>query len=390
MFQKFAPTLLFDGYRFREPGSVLITDGSGRIENILPAEDAGDDVQAIQGIICPGFVNAHCHLELSHMNGVIERHTGLPDFLLRVMRDRGQAPRNIEQAMADADSAMYKEGIVAVGDICNTTQSLNVKKTSSLFYYNFVETMGVIAERARDRFAQAKKVWEGFSNEKDARFIGTSIVPHAPYSVSHQLFDLIAAFPHNKVVSIHMLEAPGETELLNTGEGPFRHFFDQAGLPVQDLLEHGKRNTCNSSLQTMLPFQDTNNIFVHNVEADNNDINLALEHFHADSLFWCLCPQANLYISRKLPGINLFLKRDLQMVLGTDSLASNDRLSILSEINCIREHFPGVPLEKILQWATINGAKALHIADRIGSFEAGKTPGVVWIADSWDDSRRIL
>lgn len=387
---KLSPSRLFDGYRFREPGSVLITGENGSVEAITDAASAGDDVQFVNGTLTPGFVNSHCHLELSHMAGIIPRHTGLPGFLLNVMQQRAFAPPAIQEAMLKADAAMQREGIVAVGDICNTTQSLSVKKSSSILYYNLIETMGVVAEKAAARFEQSQKVWEAFSSGNAGNFIGASIVPHAPYSVSPALFDLIAAFDANKVVSIHMQESAAEKEFLSKGTGAFREFFDKAGLPAYDMLKEIEENGDYCNLHVMKTFQSTNNILVHNVETDNTDIDFALHNFDASSLFWCLCPQANLYISQKLPDIGLLNQRGLQLVLGTDSLASNAQLSIVSEINCIRSHFPGLPLEEILQWATINGAKALQIDDRIGSFEPGKTPGVVLIADSWEESTRLL
>ena len=96
-------------------------------------------------------------------------------------------------------------------------------------------------------------------------------------------------------------------------------------------------------------------------------------------MYFCLCPNANVYISNKLPDINLFVRNQCNIVLGTDSLASNDQLSILEEINTLQKAYPDLSLSEMLKWATSNGAKALKIDDKYGSFEKGKTPGVVLI-----------
>ena len=95
--------------------------------------------------------------------------------------------------------------------------------------------------------------------------------------------------------------------------------------------------------------------------------------------YWCLCVNANLYINNLLPPIELFRKNKLPIVLGTDSLASNDSLSILDEIKSIRRAFPSIPQQELLTWASSNGAEALIIDNDYGTFEAGKTPGLIQI-----------
>jgi cytosine/adenosine deaminase-related metal-dependent hydrolase len=109
--------------------------------------------------------------------------------------------------------------------------------------------------------------------------------------------------------------------------------------------------------------------------------------------FYCLCPNANLYISNVLPDIHLLMKEQCNIVLGTDSLASNHQLSIAEEIKTIQNNFPGISLETMLQWATINGARALQMDDTLGSFEKGKQPGVLLLECNdqiLSGARRIL
>ena len=129
-------------------------------------------------------------------------------------------------------------------------------------------------------------------------------------------------------------------------------------------------------------------ILVHNTFTSEEDV-LFLQEYHKKNpqqIYFCLCPNANLYIENILPPVHLFRKNNFKIVLGTDSLASNETLSILDEIKTLRKNFPEISLDEMLQWATLNGAKALGFENELGSFDAGKKPGVLNITL---DSRNV-
>lgn len=107
-------------------------------------------------------------------------------------------------------------------------------------------------------------------------------------------------------------------------------------------------------------------------------------------LVYCLCVNANLYIENKLPPVEMLLNHNCHIVIGTDSYSSNWQLSIVKELKTIRDHFPALKPETILQWATLNGAKALQWDDELGSFEKGKKPGIVLLENNFDASYRFL
>ncbi len=140
--------------------------------------------------------------------------------------------------------------------------------------------------------------------------------------------------------------------------------------------------TKRSSLQTYFPklSRAASIILVHNTFTKQRDIEFAMNNkTDAQKLFFCICINANQYIENTMPPIQLLIENNCNIVLGTDSLASNHSLNLLDEMKTIQKNFPGISLEKMLQWATINGAKALQMENALGSFEKGKTPGVVLI-----------
>ncbi len=153
---KFKADKLFDGYRFSDDNAVLITDEEGVIEAIVPIDQAGDDVQQLSGILSPGFINCHCHLELSHMKGLIPEGTGLVKFVLNVVQQRHFPDEEILQAIEKAEDEMLANGIVAVGDICNNALTVSQKTKGRLYYHNFIEASGFNPHIAQQRF-QAKR-----------------------------------------------------------------------------------------------------------------------------------------------------------------------------------------------------------------------------------------
>lgn len=371
---KLSAGFIFDGKRFVKD-KTLITDAGGKILDLIPSKDAGEDVQYFEGILCPGFINAHCHLELSHLKDKVPLHTGLIDFLMTVMQNRNERdPEEIAGFSRKADREMYDNGIVAVGDISNNVSSIPVKKESSLYYHTFVEATGFLDFNASERFTYMKRVYQGFMDSR----LKTSLVPHAPYSVSPSLFHLINDFGETTVISIHNQECEDENKLYDTGKSHFTRLYENLGIDITGFKPTGK-----SSLKSWLPYFNNPHpiILVHNTFTDESDIAFVKDSGH--QAFWCLCPNANAYIENSMPPVESLLKQDTKIVLGTDSLASNHQLSILEEIKTLQKHFPGTILEKMLSWATLNGAEALHCEEKYGSFERGKKPGIVQFTPVW-------
>jgi len=383
-FQKFRGDQLFDGSRMLDDQHVLMTSESGTIEEIVHVDEAGDDIQVFSGILTPGFINCHCHLELSHMKGAIPERTGLIEFVTRVIKDRHYTDDQILSAIEEAESEMVSEGIVAVGDICNNTLTATQKSKGRIIYHNFIEASGLLADMAEKRFERAVNLFNAYEKQNLPGF-SNSIVPHAPYSVSEELWKRIVHFPANKLMTIHNQETKSENELFIDNRGEFLQFYKDLNVDPFVIKSSGK-----SSLQTYLQkfLSDQQLILVHNTYTSFDDVSFCASFERNGSIYWCLCPNANLYITGELPDLKLF--DTSRVVLGTDSLASNHQLSILAEMRALREHFSGIRIEQLLAWATINGAKALQLDNILGSFERGKKPGLVICDATLLACRRLL
>jgi len=377
-------------------GHVLITDETGVVEAITSPEEAGSDIEFHTGIISPGFINAHCHLELSHLKGLIPEKTGLVEFVFKVITERHFAEEQILTAIATAEDEMLQNGIVAVGDICNNVLTIPQKKLQKLRYHNFIEVSGFVPAFATDRFDKSSVILSTYRSVLSGAEGRSTFSPHAPYSVSEKLFELLNDATANDLVTIHNQETLPEEEFIKNGTGDFLSLYEKMGIDISFYKPGGK-----SSLQTWWPRLNKNQsvILVHNVTTSAEDIEVTKQQTgnSKPQTFFCLCPNANLYITNSLPDVNMLIKNNCIIVLGTDSLASNHQLNIIEEIKTLHKNFPAIPLQTMLQWATINGARALQMDDKLGSFEKGKQPGIVLIegveelhVTNKTSSRRVL
>jgi cytosine/adenosine deaminase-related metal-dependent hydrolase len=349
---------------------IIMLHESGEILDVFSPNqfsDLSEPIEYHKGIIVPGFVNTHCHLELSHMLGKIPQRTGLVSFIKSVITQRAADESEALEAMKIADQCMFDNGIVAVGDISNMALSASVKRNSKIFYHTFIELLGFDPQRAEMVFQKAMELQTEFLPLK------TSISPHAPYSVSKQLFGLLKSYSdeHNNLFSMHNQESEPENEFFLSKKGPFIDFYKILGLNIDFFKAQGQ-----TSLQSVLPLISDNQklLLVHNTFTNAEDIAKAKES--NKELNWCFCPNANQYIEGQLPDIELFINSGFNITLGTDSLASNEKLCILSEMQSIKKYFPHLPTSETMKWATINGAQFLGIDKTFGSIEKGKIPGL--------------
>ena len=351
---------------------IVTVDDTGKIVSVTDQNSAaaspGVPVKKVSGVICPGFINTHCHLELSHLKGKINKKTGLINFIKQVQDQRKtETEKTILDAAVKADHTMMENGIVAVGDIANTGATVAIKAASKLYYHTFVETFGFIPAQAKQVFDKALALLNEFKPQS------CSVTPHAAYSVSKELFKLIRNYSQNteNLISLHNQESEEENKFYRYKLGDFNDLYAHFGINI-DFFKPQARNSLQSVIPLLSNKQDV--LLVHNTYTNLKDIYFLKRFDH--KINWCFCPNANLYIEGRLPKIELFFEQGFNITLGTDSLASNDHLCILTEMRTLQQKYPSITTATLMEWGTINGAKYLGIDDEKGTIEAGKTPGL--------------
>jgi cytosine/adenosine deaminase-related metal-dependent hydrolase len=348
---------LFDGTKLWGKEKVLVTDATGRRIDIIDRESAGDDVRNVPGLITPGFVNAHCHVELSHLKDVVPQHTGLVPFLLQVVSKRDFDREMIQEKIQLAIREMKNDGIIAVGDICNTADSLEQKNSAGIHWQNFVEVLSITESKTAENIAHYNSIVDLYEHNGIGR---SSLVPHASYTVNSLAFKMINDATENKLISTHNQETPAEDHLYQTGDSEFLELYKFFGINSSPFPVTGK-----TSIRSYLPHFNKGQkiILVHNTFMPEDDIDWANNYARVTGieLVYCFCVNANLYIENTVPPIQKFIDRGCKIVIGTDSYSSNTELKISHEIATIRKHFPSIPFETILKWATVNGAETLGI-----------------------------
>ena len=325
------------------------------------------------------MVNAHCHSELSYLRGKIAPGGGFAEFARTISAVRHESTPEERLSAADYWNArMYREGVTAVGDICNGDTTFALKKKSAIYYHSFIEYFGL----AVTDFSRTDSI----AGEARQAGLPCSVTPHATYSLQDASFRRIAA--EGDLLSIHFMESRAETELFHN-TGPLYQQNREKGTDI-DFVHYGSPG---GRITASVP-RDKNILLVHNTFADHETVERIEDHFTRRPT-WVLCPRSNRHIENAVPPVNMLRSAGVRIAVGTDSLASNEDLSLIEELKMFRD----VPLRELFTWATVNGAEALGIADRAGSFEPGKKPGAVLVTGiDWErgcltpgsQTRRIL
>lgn len=360
---------------FAADGTVV---GVEQCENI----DSLPQTEYHNGILIPGMTNAHCHLELSFFKGVIPQHVGMVEFIRHVVSKRNDYSREEQVTRAvEEDLSMWREGVQAVGDISNDTTSfpakVRAKAEGRTRYHTFAEFFGMPADDEAEAFYHRSVDPLLAAAEKE----GLTITPtqHSTYFMSDKLFKLAADSP---LMSIHFMETPAEVEFFDRKGGIFA-LVSEAGGREPDFLAYGGHA---ERLVGSLP-KEAHLVLIHNTQMRRTDMELILNYF--EDVTFVLCPRSNYYIDADFPPAQMLYQAGARVALGTDSLSSNTSLSLAEEIKWVSAHNPEIPLTAILQWATLNGARALRFDGEIGSFEPGKRPGAVLLTGVDFDTMRL-
>ena len=351
-------------------------DDDGTILQTGVCADPAEEEVFLDGAVIPGFVNAHCHIELSYMWKLFRKGTGMAGFIDQINALRDTA--GLEDKLADIQTWMdrlWQRGVTAMADISNCADSFAIKAASPMYTRTFLEVFGTEPQDCAAVIRDVKALQE----QALACGLDAAPTPHACYTMSPELLTAASAEGlRSGYLSYHSEETPEEDEMIRSGSGPMWENRNRAGMSTPPV-------TGTSSLQYFLerlqqvhaaPF-DEHILLVHEVCMDQEGIDAvkaALNH-----PFIALCPLSNLFIHNALPPVELLRSNGMKLTIGTDSLSSNDDLDPVAELFCLQENFPQVPLGEMLGWACRNGAEFLGKEAVFGTLEPGKRPGLVLI-----------
>jgi aminodeoxyfutalosine deaminase len=337
---------------------------NGKIQEIGQGTPAGGDKirDYGSGVIFPALVNAHTHLELCALKGRIATHNGFGFWVRDLIEKRAQlGPSALVAASETGIREMLASGCGAVGEISSLGLTLEPIQKSGLAGVWFREYLG-------DRVSDAEK-WESQPGD-----LQTSLAGHAPHTTSPKLLVEIKnrARGQNAPFSIHLAESDEEMSFLTTAQGAWKDFLlsrgiDSAswGLPVKSPVRH---------LQA-IGILDDRTILVHVIHTDQTD----MKTIHESGAHVCICPRSNAALHQRLPDLDGMTTAGIRLCMGTDSLASVGSLSMFDEMAFVSNNFPLTAPERIFQMATVGGAAALGLDNRMGTLAPGKQARLAYI-----------
>ncbi len=353
-------------------------DDDGTVTAVGRCEDISSEKRFLDGAIVPGFVNAHCHVELSHLHGKFRKGTGMAGFIDQINELRDWAGREVKvELVRKWMDKMWADGVSAMADISNDDSSFEVKASHPMYTRTFLEVFG-----------SEPHMCEGVMNEvtklnavADASGIDAAPTPHSCYTMSPQLLSASAAAGLDRgYLSYHSQESLEEEDLVRYGSGAMYENRKRSGMSTPPVTGESSLKYFMDRLADARPAPyDAHVLLVHNVCLSQDDIDVARKVMN--NVYWAICPLSNQFIHDALPPVRLMRKNGLDVMIGTDSLSSNDDLDMVKEMYCLHENFPEVGMNELLSWASLNGARFLSKEDELGSLTPGKKPGLVFIGN---------
>jgi cytosine/adenosine deaminase-related metal-dependent hydrolase len=373
-------------------GFVQFDDQTGEI---LSVGACAADETVSDGALVPGFVNAHCHVELSHLHKKFVKGSGMAGFIDQINALRDWAGREKKQELVQEwMDKMWKDGVSAMADISNDDSSFDVKAKHSMYTRTFLEVFGSEPEMCDGVMSEVTEL----QKVADEAGIDAAPTPHSCYTMSPGLLSESAeAGLKRGYISYHSQESQEEEDLLLTGSGAMYDNRVRNGMSTPPVTgESSLKYFIQRLSQAHAAPYDEHILLVHNVCLAQDDIDAAKKVMN--NVYWAICPLSNMFIHNALPPVELMRRNALNITVGTDSLSSNDDLDMVKELYCIHENFKDVPMNEILTWACLNGARFLSKEEELGSLATGKCPGIVLVENIDEDgyftaesrSRRII
>ncbi len=356
---------------------------AGRI--VAVGEGNGRDAQAYGALrplgsvaLLPGLVNAHTHLELSWLRDRVPPANAFTSWVKQlIIARRGTVERPDDPVVLEAATLAAREaletGTTAIGDISNSLASVGVLAAVGLHglvfheLLGFKETSGALIERTAAQRASAR--------ELGGPRVRVSLAPHAPYSVSRELFQAVrgaVSASADPWMSVHVGESVEELELLARGTGEWERMLRLIGAWREDWVPP---RTGPVEYLDDLGVIDGRTLIVHGVQLAEESLALIRER----GATIVTCPRSNQWVGVGVPPIERFYRAGVPVAVGTDSLASVEDLNLFSELKVMRWLAASVPARDLLESATLTGARALGLDPELGSLTPGKRAEIVQV-----------
>jgi len=346
----------------------FVTVDRGRIARVSTVDEqlsAWRETETIDlgaAAVLPGLVNAHTHLELSWMRGQVPRSDSMPAWAARLIALRREQSSEPRASIAAAIVEARQSGTALVGDVTNTFAADQLLRESPLAGAMFYELLGFNTSEPEQVVAKARATVDALRADDD--WIRT-IVPHAPYSVSPDLFRAIGTAAGDRPMSIHIGESRDEIAFLRSATGAWRELLGRLGAwndqwepPGCGPVEYLER----------LGLLSDRLLAVHGTQLPEEE----LRRLAAAGATVVTCPRSNRWTGAGTPLIERFFASGARVAIGTDSLASVEDLNLFGELAFVRQLAPHIPARRLLESATIVGAVALGFDNDFGTIEAGK------------------
>lgn len=369
-------TLIVDGAVAVDGERVMAVGAARDLRERFPAARR---VELGEALLLPAAVNAHTHLELTSLEGVIPEGLDMASWILALLRARGALDDAALRASAEEGvRRSLASGVAAVGEICSAGQSVGPVVESGLRGVVYYELLNGDPAQAEETLARGQAQIARWSMEYPGARVRFGLSLHAPYTVSRPLFERTAAWCRDEGVPlcVHAAESPAETRWLLDRSGPIRDtLYAGIGRPADLEAPPGVspmrylRETGALGAETLL---------AHGVWVSSDDLALVAETGAAVAH----CPRSNArLLNGRLPWA-AYRAAGVRLALGTDSLASSPSLSVWEEAAYAHALHgeagePATP-EELLRLATLGGADALGLADELGSLEVGKLAALAW------------
>ena len=353
-------------------------EDDGTVIAVGECDDISSEARFLDGAVVPGFVNAHCHVELSHLHGKFRKGTGMAGFIDQINELRDWAGREVKvELVRKWMDKMWADGVSAMADISNDDSSFEVKAAHPMYTRTFLEVFGSEPHMCE---GVMKEVTE-LNAAADAAGIDAAPTPHSCYTMSPQLLSASAAAGLERgYLSYHSQESLEEEDLIRYGSGAMFENRKRSGMSTPPVTGESSLKYFIDRLAAAMPAPyDAHVLLVHNVCLDQDDIDAARKVMK--NVYWAICPLSNQFIHDALPPVRLMRENGLDIMIGTDSLSSNDDLDMVKEMYCLQENFPEVRMNELLSWACLNGARFLSKESVLGSIVQGKKPGLVFIGN---------